>query len=307
MAKLTDKKVIELLTELKQGDAEFYNPDNENFDKIFYEEKKYVRYVLIANGGALEYVPDNFKEDKELVEIAVCQDPDSFEYASDSLKSDANYIYTLASSHGKVLLYADKNLLLNVDFIDMFNPRSMDCLLENGPSEFKENKDLVLKLIKHCGAYLEYLSDDFKNDYDIVSSAIRDTAYAYRHISDNFKSNKDLARLAFMQNGSAIEFASDEIKEDRDLVKIAIANDAGAYPYISDTFKMDDEIILLGLKSACNVSTLYEDLPLEKKTDIEFIKKAVSIDSELIDWLGSDVKKDPEIKMIKKVHEISAW
>jgi hypothetical protein len=57
-AKLTDKKIIELLTELKQGDADFFDPSNGNFESDFYNDKKFARYAVISNPGALQYLDD---------------------------------------------------------------------------------------------------------------------------------------------------------------------------------------------------------------------------------------------------------
>ena len=105
MAKLSNKKIIDLVNELKYGNEDFFNPEEGNFDDVFYEDKKFFIYALLKNGNILKYASDEFKADKELVKIAVNSDTEAFKFASEDLQSDRDYILELAEYNEDLVVY----------------------------------------------------------------------------------------------------------------------------------------------------------------------------------------------------------
>ena len=306
MAKLSSKKIVDLVSELQWGNHEFFDPKEKNFDSVFYEDRNHFIYALLVNGDILQYASEEFKNDKELVEMAVRSKCTAFEFASEDIKSDKGFILELIGLESNIISFLPEKILLDKDFLSQLKVDTLTELLEHGPEELKNDKEFVLKLIGHCGYSLEYLSEDFKNDFDIVYAAVTHNGQAYQFASENLKSNKEIILAAVSESGAVLEDMSDEIRSDREIVKKAVSNFGGALEDASDDLKADKEIVLLAIGSRFNVE--YAIRAISKSNDLlsdkDFVAQLLYLDAEVWDYLDASLKKDADLKLLYKIKTI---
>jgi Co/Zn/Cd efflux system component len=68
---------------------------------------------------------------------------------------------------------------------------------------FKNNKKIILGLVKKNGFVLNNTSLELKNDKEIVSHAVNTHGLALQFASDNLKNNYEIVSLAVKNNGFA--------------------------------------------------------------------------------------------------------
>lgn len=114
-------------------------------------------------------------------------------------KSAAQYLSEF--SHGKSILsesgYIKESLLDEV--------RIDGASLESAPSQFKNDKDVVLAAVSQNGLALQYATLKLKKDYDVVSAAVSNNGSALRFVSESLCNTKDIVLKAVKQNGRVLE------------------------------------------------------------------------------------------------------
>lgn len=309
MAKLSNKKILDLLESIK-WDADEFDPENGKFDEVFYTDRNFFKYALMTNGGVLQYASDEFKSDKDLIKLAYEADGSSsaLRYASDELKSDKDFILELVQIAGTHVISDASDALFDMEFINLFDPKDLDFLIEDRFDLIKENKPLVLNILSSNGYSFRYLPDDWKNDFEVAKAACEHNSNAYEHISDELKGNRELLLAAISQQfgsaGEALMHASDELKADRDIAKIAVRSYGASLCCLSDTLKNDKEIIKLALYSRSQLSEALPCIPDELLSDREFAKELMCIEGDIYDYLDDSLKKEDEFKLLKKIKEI---
>jgi len=325
MAKLSNKKIVDLINTIKYN-AEEFNPECNCFDKIFYEDKNFFKYAVYKNGNVLQYGSDDFKSDKEIVTIAttsnsqalqyatdelkadkefiafiVKTNPYAFEFASEELKNDKEFVLELAKYSKQVFAYASDEVIANIDFLEFFSPSSLSVLLEYRYNAIKTNRKLLLEILKVNGYFLKLLSDEDKNDIEIVQIALKDNKFAYQYISKDLKKNKKLLLLALEDGGEILEYAIDSFKADREVAELAVSKHGGNFALLSDELKHDKILIKLALRSRSQIPDAIEAIPRILLEDREFAKELLYIEPDIFDKLSDNLKNDLEFKLIYKL------
>ena len=304
MAKLSNKKITDLLESIKWSSGDF-DPENGNFDEVFYTDKNFFKYALITNGDVLRYGSDEFKSDKELIKMAVISSTSALEFISDELKSDKEFILELLQlTDISILSYVPDSLLKDKDFISLFNPKDLSFLLEDKFDLIKGNRELVLNILTSNGYYLRYLPDEWKNDFEAAKIACTNNANAFDEVSDELKANKEVLLAAISRDGKALERASDELKADREIAKIAVKSYGAAICCLPDTLKNDKEIIKLALLSRTQLNDAMPCFPKDLLADREFAKELLCIEADIFPYIDVSFQKDAEFKLLKKIMEL---
>lgn len=300
-SKLSAKKITDSLSDLKYN-AEFFNPEEGNFDSLFYEDKKYFTYALIVEPDVLQFASEEFKSDKEIVELAVSIRGSSFEYASDELKDDKEFVDKMANIDRGILPHVSDDILLDKSFLSKFEGHYLAFILESGPEKLKNEREFVLKVVSESGNHLRFLCDEFRNDYDVVLASVKDNGNAYEYASDNLKVNEDIVIAALTGTGNGVlEHAPSEITSNREYLKLNAYKDGNAIYYAADEFKADKELIKIAARSRFNVEQAYRAISSSLLKDKEFMTELLLIDEEIYDYMDPELKKDPEIKILYKV------
>ena len=125
-----------------------------------YENREYIKMVLMKYPKLMEFLPDNLKNSKVLAEIAINQDYNSFKYLSEELKDNDQIINCLVLA----LLQKKSESSSNSFYGD---------ILEFASNRIKENLEFAEKMSNYG-----YVMKEFKNDKNIVMNALKHNPYA---------------------------------------------------------------------------------------------------------------------------------
>ncbi|MDF1878412.1 DUF4116 domain-containing protein [Sulfurimonas sp. SAG-AH-194-C20] len=301
MAKPSNKKIVDALTNIR-WDADFFDPKNGNFDSIYYSDKTLFTYALLVNGDVLQYASDEFKADAEMVGVAISSSISSFAYIDEKFKHDKEFI--LKHCDYNVLEYLPDEILLDKKFLMNYDVEDLAVLLETKPHLYKDDREFILKILQNNGNALRHLSADMQNDFEMAKASVLNNSHAYQHIGNKLKDNEELLKLAIKWNGDILEYAIDKFKQDKEIAKIAVSNNASAICFLPKEFQSDKELISLALGSRMNVSDAMLSINKEVFKDREFSKRLMYINEAIFDYFDSELQKDTEFKLIKKIQEI---
>lgn len=125
-----------------------------------YENREYIKKVLMKYPKLMEFLSENIKNDKVLAEIAIKQDYNCFKYLSEGLKDDDQIINCLVLA------------LLQHKSVSSSNSFNGD-ILEFASNRIKENIEFAEKMSNYG-----YVMKEFKNDKKIVMNALKNNPYA---------------------------------------------------------------------------------------------------------------------------------
>ena len=157
--------------------------------------------------------------------------------------------------------------------------------------ELKNDKEIVLEAVKQNEKTFIHASKKLKNDREIVLEAVKRNGYMLSHASDQLKNNKEIVMEAIKQNGCALNDASQELKNNKEIVIKAIQQNGHAICCASDKLKNDKEIVLEAVKQ--NGSSLIH-ASNELKNDKEIVLEAVKQYSYALNYASDELKSNKE-------------
>jgi hypothetical protein len=146
-------------------------------------------------------------------------------YAADGMKADRKFV--LAAAHGG------------------------SHILDHVPERFRDDEEIMLKMIKENGFALDKASDRLRRDKAFNLKAFDQGAY-YRHN------------------------VHPSLVEDRDIVLKAMQRHPHEFDHIPEHFKADREIVLTVVSKKGGYGKYIKDCPLELREDPGLIKAAVN-------------------------------
>lgn len=117
-------------------------------------------------------------------------------------------------------------------------------VFKNASEQLKNNRELVLSLVKLNGRTLKYASNILKNDKEIVWKALKNDLNAFKYISDDLKNDKKIVLFVIKQAGVLYQYVSETLKNDREIALLSMKTYGLSLQYASETFKNDYEIVL---------------------------------------------------------------
>ncbi|WBP84242.1 DUF4116 domain-containing protein [Mycoplasmopsis edwardii] len=211
--------------------------------------KKFVLNALKKDGTLFRYIDEELKKDEEIILEAIKNDPTNRilyslftnvgEYLGYSVPNNQNPYYNKYSENKAWALAAAENYLYDPitetrkkNFFDIF-------------SFFKNDKEVILKILDKDGLALEFASDELKDDREVVLKAVK-------------------------QDGLALKFASERLKNNLNIVKVSINQNVNAYHYASEQIKNNYEIALM---SAAAIKKIPEALKNNSNWQLDFANK----------------------------------
>ena len=194
-------------------------------------------------------------------------------------------------------------------FSQFKHDRKLISNYQNDPHKFKiaskkikNNKNIVLAVMKKNGYLLEYTSDELKNDHEVVITAINNSnGQALQYASDKLKNDRDIIFTALKYRSDLLKHASDELKNDREIIIAALQKNASEYRsdnvlnYVSDNLKNDFEIVKIAIKNSDYALRYASD---KLKNDREIVMTAVKKCGLELQSASNELKNDHEIVMI---------
>lgn len=180
------------------------------------------------NKNLMRFISPELKANKEFILGLVELDISFFNYCDKSLKADKQFILEVIK-HGKnrsrcsynIYNYINKNLRNDKDIVFEGIKNSV-FYTYNIPLEFKDNKKLMIELIKIDSSILEYASVNLKNDPEVIITSIKKEGMCLKYASDRLKDNEKIVKLAIENNPFAILYASDRLQRNKRLLLKAV-------------------------------------------------------------------------------------
>ena len=161
----------------------------QHIPKEFKDNNKFFELICSIEGNNIQYASNNLRNNKKLVDIALKSNPNSFRYISKKYRNDE---YTILECIKILKMKEDSNNYL-LSYI------SSDII--------RDNKDIVIELVKMNGSQLEFASSRLKKDRDVVYAAIANDPYAYSFVDKSLNYDKYILLLIlnYPKNNSDID------------------------------------------------------------------------------------------------------
>ena len=150
-------------------------------------------------------------------------------------------------------------------------------LLQDLPTEFQNDKEVVMAAVKDNGFALDYASDTLKNDKEVVMEAVKNEGFALGSASASLRDDKDVVLAAIRKAPDALEYASDRLRGDKTVVLEAIAHSTPAFWYVSPQL--------------CN--------------DARFLAEAIRVNPDIIDNVPDNIRSDVEELLEPNTEELA--
>jgi hypothetical protein len=110
----------------------------------------------------------------------------------------------------------------------------------------KNNKTIMLQVVRLDGMALLSASHELKNDEDVVLHAVRQNGMALEYASDELKAMK-VVLAAVKQNGLSLMYAPAHFHSDEEVVSAAVRQNGMALRYASPDLRANEDIVFLAL------------------------------------------------------------
>lgn len=200
-----------------------------------------------------------------------------------TILNDFNYLKKVPDQYKNI---ENKQVILKIIERHQINDSAfLSCL----STDLRDDKDVVLAVIKKNGYALQYASKRLRDNELIVLEAVSDYGLVLSFVSDRLKDNKDIVMAAVNDCGNSIEYASKKLRNDKDIALIALKNDSFAFEYLSEDLKNDKEIATITVKSN---GYLFNKLSSELKQDKELMREAYISKTNALKFFPEEVKSE---------------
>lgn len=135
----------------------------------------------------------------------------------------------------------------NVNFLKKISGEFDYPALKHASDSMRDNRKLVLELVKIFGMNLQYASERLRDDEIIVLAAVKRTGCAIQYASERLKEDKNFL-LDAIGYGCNLKFFPEEIRGDIHLAHIAIKRCAFNLKYVSSELQDTKDIVLTAIK-----------------------------------------------------------
>ena len=118
-----------------------------------------------------------------------------------------------------------------------------DQALRYASEELKNDREVVLQVVKQDGGALRYASEELKNDREVVLAAVKQNGWALMYASEELKNDREVVLDVVKRAGYVLKYASEELKKDREVVLAAVKSDRQALQFASNELKKDPEML----------------------------------------------------------------
>jgi hypothetical protein len=119
------------------------------------------------------------------------------------------------------------------------------------PESYKNDKEVVLKLIKELSnmtplvdnpfeLILANLSQALKNDEEVAFAFLEKSTEFITAFSDDIKNNNNVASFVLKNDGLMLKCFSKEIRSNHELVELAVQNNPHSYLYVDNEIRIDN-------------------------------------------------------------------
>lgn len=141
-------------------------------------------------------------------------------------------------------IFTDKEIILEInkqgrDFFRDNNIKFLDFI----SPELKNEKELVLELIKANGHNLAVVKKEFKDDEEFVWTAIKSSYNSFCHASERLRDDDAIVDYVLQISPTQIEYTSDRFKNNKELVIELLKLNKTLISRIGEELKSDKDVL----------------------------------------------------------------
>ena len=255
------------------------------------DPRKVLAALSESGGDAMARAHPSLKANKEFVRIAVRISGNTLRYASPAIRKDPQIVLSATRYNAQAWPYAHPDLWKDPTFVIRLRravPAS-DRILRNADPKLRDDRELVMQVVKVNGSELAFASQRLRKDRQVVQAA------GFRglpHADLRWRDDKPLVLSIMKRHGGWLGAASERLKADREVVLTAARSSGAALYYASPKLRSDREIILAAVTN--NGSYLY--LAAESlRGDREIVLAAVQSCGDALGFAAPKLRKDKQI------------
>lgn len=178
---------------------------------------------------------------------------DLFLYFKKNMVKEFEYNY-----HNPIESIEDTETILDmVNELKKYNQMNyLDEVFKNASETLKNNRELVLSLVKLNGKTLKYASDTLKNDKEIVWDTLKNDLSAFEYISEDLKKDRKIVLFSVKREGVLFQYLCETMRNDREIALLSMKTHGLSLEFASETFKNDYEIVLSAVQQ-CGYALVY--------------------------------------------------
>ncbi|KAG7338092.1 protein of unknown function DUF4116 containing protein [Nitzschia inconspicua] len=282
----------------------------QSFDELTANRSELLK--MLQCGLDWVYVPQNWQNDKEFLAEVVYIRPSLYLEISEAFQEDydiARRLIDVGDLTDDVILEAtekcprllsDRDAMLTIAkawWTDVLNET-----LAYSPIEIRGDKEIMLEAVKNDPKMYKIVADELLDDRDIVFAAIESSPTILHMVDREFQLNHpDIVVTAIRNMGkNDLEDLYDDIAFDLwsnfDVVLAWISRGGEWHDGINPAFSFNEDIILA--VAGENWDDFWKEASREMRSNKEFMLKAVSIESRLIDDAVGDLRHDYDLALL---------
>lgn len=299
------------------------------------KDKEVVLEAIKKDGTSLQYAEPELRKDKEIVLEAIKNDGMSLQYADQELRANKEFVMQVfkqrqqqnGNKNDEIYYMSDLSEKLQLDkeiqmeaiktgsWENIFNSKNKSMRIGEIIEEVKDNREVMLALIKAHPNFYKDASRYLKQNKEFVEEVVKQNPVLYTEIAPEYQSTREIALEAMKQRPATWnelpevfkkeeEFSLEAIKEgygdidskfksDKEFMKKAVELNGVAIAFSDKLSKEDREE--LALKAVETYGKALEFVKPELQADREFVLKAINLDGAALRYASSELRNDPEI------------
>lgn len=270
--------------------------------------------VLSMLEGGLDwvYVPECWQNDKDFVIEAIQRDSKLYLDISECLQEDyvvARRVIEVEEVGDEVLmeatercpaLLADRGAMLVI--AKAWWTDILQETLRYSPLEIRGDKEIMLEAVKNDPQMYEFVSDELSVDPEIVTTAVTSSPMILHMVSHDFqRDNPDVVVTAIMSTGrhdlvTIMDDIAPVLWSNYDVVLSWLSQGGHRHDKIDSSFDDNEELVLTLART--NWDEFWEEASDEMRSNKEFMRKAVTIESRLIDDAKGELRHDYDLALL---------
>jgi hypothetical protein len=215
-------------------------------------ERDFILAAVKVNPEVVKFIPPLFYDDQEIMSIATTTAWRLLHIkVSDRLKNNRDFAFLMVKFHPNSI-FSVSSTLRNEKKIVLSIVKENGLLLQGVNERFKSDPEVVGTAINNVIGAFQYAAYTLRGSRDFVQNiAIPKSAYALKYLSEELKNNEIILRLAVLKDPAAFEYAGEKartkLSNDKTLFMTLIAKDWKAIEYASaelqDAFKFHEDTV----------------------------------------------------------------
>ena len=238
------------------------------------------------------------------------------EFVSKTLQKDQDVIAEALKQNVENWRFIPKDVLYKKDiFLLTLNYVSKYEFFRGMPDKLKDDKEVILEIVKRDGYDLNVASSRLKDDEEVAMVAASSNASSLFYMSNRVKKNKEIVLKALSEYNdpsSGTEFAlskyiPEELRDDYDVVLALVKGSGYCLHDISERLKDNEDIVKVAISHPHELSDRfimeypkrvefsYQYASVRLRNDKEIIRLAVKNNPALYSWLPLSLRDDKEM------------